>query len=312
MKIDGTLQALADPTRRRGVELLRMGPRAAGELAAELKMSAPAMSRHLKTLLRSGILSDERVRDDARLRVYKLEPARFRELSEWLDRIEAFLHAQSRERKRTLLIIDEAQNLSISALEELRMLSNFQYGGQALVQIFLLGQPEFRAALESDRLEQLRQRVIATHHLTAMGEDEIAPYITHRLTRAGWKGNPSFTADAHNALYRFSGGVPRRINLLANRALLYGALEQLDVIGAAAIEAVIDDMAVEEFASQPSPHSPDQPAAGDPTVALRLAALEARVEEQERALRRMLTLLVDWIEGEEDRPQGFDFRQHVG
>lgn len=239
-----------------------------------------------------------------------------------LDRIEAFLHAQSRERKRTLLIVDEAQNLSNSALEELRMLSNFQYGGQALVQIFLLGQPEFRVALESDRLEQLRQRVIATHHLTAMGEDEIAPYITHRLTRAGWKGNPSFTADAHEALYRFSGGVPRRINLLANRALLYGALERLDRIDAAAVEAVIDDMAVDELTSQPLPgkpspiafdsiDSPERPAA-DPTVALRIAALEARVEEQERALRRVLTLLVDWIEGEEERPQGFDFRQHVG
>jgi type II secretory pathway predicted ATPase ExeA len=87
-----------------------------------------------------------------------------------LDRIEAALHAQSREGKRTLLVVDEAQNLPFSALEELRMLSNFQLGGRALVQIFLLGQPEFRAALASERLEQLRQRVIATHHLSPMEE----------------------------------------------------------------------------------------------------------------------------------------------
>ena len=229
-----------------------------------------------------------------------------------LDRIEAFLHAQSRERKRTLLIVDEAQNLSVSALEELRMLSNFQYGGQALVQIFLLGQPEFREALESDRLEQLRQRVIATHHLTAMREDETAPYITHRLTRAGWKGTPCFTADAHATLHRASGGVPRRLNLLANRALLHGALEQLDTIDGAAVEEVIDDMAMDEAVPQPMPVPPEERPAADPTVALRIAALEARVEEQERALRRVLTLLVDWIEDEEERPQGLAFSRHMG
>jgi len=90
-----------------------------------------------------------------------------------LQRIEAFLHAQARKGLRTLLIVDEAQALAMSAVEELRMLSNFQLGGQALLQIFLLGQPEFRDLMNSPQLEQLRQRVIATHHLEPMMASEV-------------------------------------------------------------------------------------------------------------------------------------------
>jgi general secretion pathway protein A len=246
-----------------------------------------------------------------------------------LDRIETFLHEQSRQGKRTLLIVDEAQNLPVSALEELRMLSNFQYGGQALVQIFLLGQPEFRDALDSPRLEQLRQRVIATHHLTPMGEEEIEDYIAHRLAKAGWKGNPSFTQDAYAALHRFSGGIPRKINMLASRVLLYGALERLSLISGEAVAAVIQDMAVDgarpERPARDRPHivldlvPPSEPEEGtrpmhvaDPALAARIAALEARIDEQEDALRRVLTLLVDWVESDDPRPQGVVTRHNVG
>ncbi len=250
------------------------------------------------------------------------------EKAQLLDRIEGFLRGQSREGKRTLLIVDEAQNLPVSALEELRMLSNFQYGGQALVQIFLLGQPEFREALDSPRLEQLRQRVIATHHLTPMGEEEIEDYVTHRLTMAGWRGNPRFTEDAYVALHRFSGGIPRKINMLASRVLLYGALEQLALIDGNAVAAVIEDMEVDGarperaaaerppvpfgFVTPPASEAPTRTVhIADPAQAARIAALEARVEEQERALRRVLTLLVDWIEGDEARPQGIVTRHNA-
>src|SRR3546814_1463877 len=88
-----------------------------------------------------------------------------------LKQIEGWLHAQARAGKRSLLIVDEAQNLPISAIEELRMLSNFRLGGQSLLQIFLLGQPEFRDLLKSPELEQLRQRVIATHHLDPRSDE---------------------------------------------------------------------------------------------------------------------------------------------
>lgn len=178
-----------------------------------------------------------------------------------LARIERFLHEQARGGKRTLLIVDEAQNLPISALEELRMLSNFQYGGQALLQIFLLGQPEFRDALAQPRFEQLRQRVIATHHLTAMGPEEVAPYIMHRLACAGWKGTPRFTQDAYETFHRLSGGIPRRLNMLAGRVMLQGAIERLIDIDGEVVEDVASDLASESImpAAGPQPQARAMP-----------------------------------------------------
>lgn len=337
-----------------------------------------------------------------------------------LDRIERQLHAVARGGRRTLLIVDEAQALDISALEELRMLSNFQAGGHALLQIFLLGQPEFRTALNgSARLEQLRQRIIALHHLEPMTRSEVEPYVLHRLRVVGWAGNPHFSPDAFDALYAGSGGVPRRLNQLAGRVMLFGAVEQCAVIDAAIVHAVIADIAGDNavagddeladrayaagadlddgpavpdvdplaappealvapsdagpnpadiagangaawplvldearvvdlppapigaplsFASGmaerhpgeisapampdagPTSVAPEHVGAGTPKLAAapiitqtpapaadealhaRLAALEARVEEQEAALRRVLTLLVDWVESDSQRP----------
>ena len=88
--LDQTLAALADPTRRRVVDLLRQGPRRAGELANEFGVSPPAMSRHLRMMRRRGIIQEDRVEEDARVRVYRLVPARFNELSEWLRDVEAY------------------------------------------------------------------------------------------------------------------------------------------------------------------------------------------------------------------------------
>jgi general secretion pathway protein A len=158
--------------------------------------------------------------------------------------IERGLRATARAGRRTLLIVDEAQALPVSSLEELRMLSNFQTGSHALLQIFLLGQPEFRERLHgSDRLEQLRQRVIAVHHLDPMERDEVEPYMRHRLGVAGWTGRPGFTDDAYDAFFEGTDGVPRRLNQLAGRVLLYAAIEQLDTIDAHAVATVLADIA---------------------------------------------------------------------
>jgi general secretion pathway protein A len=138
---------------------------------------------------------------------------------------------EARAGKRTLLIVDEAQNLPVSALEELRMLSNFTAQGHALIQIFLLGQPEFRDKLAADPgLEQLRQRVIATHHLDPMERDEVEPYVVHRLAVAGWQGRPGFEPDAFGRALpphrRHSApGQPAR-----RRLMLYAAIEKLETI----------------------------------------------------------------------------------
>jgi general secretion pathway protein A len=223
-----------------------------------------------------------------------------------LERIEQWLEDQARSHKRTLLIVDEAQNLPISALEELRMLSNFQLGGQALIQILLLGQPEFREQLaHSEALEQLRQRVIANHHLGPIEEEELQAYISHRLIVAGAKGRPKFTSEASAALYRHTDGIPRRINQLATRLMLYGAVEQLETIGGDTVEAVVADLAADGASERREAVTPSRsggnPAANDKqaeaALELRIAMLEERLNEQDIALRRVLSLLVNWVEG---------------
>ncbi|PAL22678.1 XrtA/PEP-CTERM system-associated ATPase [Sphingopyxis sp. GW247-27LB] len=163
--------------------------------------------------------------------------------AELLRSMEQYLREQARAGRRTLLIVDEGQNLAISALEELRMLSNFQLGGHSLLQIFLLGQPEFRQTLfHSPTLEQLRQRVIATHHLDPMEPEEVEPYILHRLGKVGWTGNPSFSPDAFEEIFDYSEGVPRKLNVLVSRLLLYGAVEQLGRITGAHVRDVVSEI----------------------------------------------------------------------
>jgi general secretion pathway protein A len=222
-----------------------------------------------------------------------------------LDRIEHRLREESSRGKRTLLIVDEAQNLPVSALEELRMLSNFTSQGRALIQIFLLGQPEFRDRVaDEDSLEQLRQRIIATHHLDAMDANEVEPYVVHRLAVAGWQGRPAFEPEAFESVYRHSGGVPRKLNQLAARILLHAGIEQLETIGGADVEAVASDMAADRPASASGrvlplrPFAPASEPAGDSSPARRIAAIEARLDEQEAAVRRVLTVLLDWVENE--------------
>lgn len=160
-----------------------------------------------------------------------------------LGTIEGFLHEEARAGRRCLLIVDEAQNLSISAIEELRMLSNFQLGSHPLLQTLLLGQPEFRETLlESEELEQLRQRVIATHHLTAMQSGEVRAYIEHRLKCVGWKGNPGFDDQVFADIYEATGGVPRRINQIVNRLLLLGAVDRSSRIDGSMLKQVLGEL----------------------------------------------------------------------
>ena len=144
--------------------------------------------------------------------------------SDVLLSMEAFLVKLSLEGKRGLLIVDEAQNLTPQAMEELRMLSNYQLETQALLQSFLVGQPEFRRMLESPEMQQLRQRVIAGCHISPMDMEETRGYVEHRLTHVGWKGDPQFEPEAYQALFDASEGIPRRINSVCDRLLLSGYL----------------------------------------------------------------------------------------
>ncbi|MFM9851797.1 MAG: XrtA/PEP-CTERM system-associated ATPase [Sphingomonadaceae bacterium] len=220
------------------------------------------------------------------------------EKGQLLDRIEKFIIDRARTGQRTLLIVDEAQNLPISSLEELRMLSNFQAKEQSMLQIFLLGQPEFRDRLnDSAQLEQLRQRVIATHHLTSMEPNEVGPYIEHRMKLVGWQGNPHFEPAAYQMIFEKTGGVPRKINNLMSRILLMGAIEKSPVIDPRLIAAVIADLGKETAeAKDITPATPPASGSAMAELSARVAMLEAQSEEQGLALRRVLSLLVDWVE----------------
>jgi len=162
-----------------------------------------------------------------------------------LSRIEAFLEAQRRDARRVLLIVDEAQNLSYEALEELRMLSNLTLGDFPVLQSFLLGQAEFRAALKDPRLEQFRQRVIASCHLDPLRSEETRIYIEHRLKLAGWSDCPQFEEPAFADIHRLTGGVPRRINTLVDRILLFGFLEESKRIDTGMVRTVAEELAEE-------------------------------------------------------------------
>ncbi|MCC6481400.1 MAG: general secretion pathway protein, partial [Sphingomonadaceae bacterium] len=225
---------------------------------------------------------------------------------------------------------------------------------------------EFRDLMNAPELEQLRQRVIATHHLEPMLANEVEPYIRHRLSLVGWTNNPHFTADAYAAIYAATDGVPRRINALMSRVMLLGAVDHLTEIDVQAVQAVAADMglddgaagvaeavAVEETTAQDTALAPDaepmhmvnmteddapvgemvdapdaaplelhrireeldalrrvinlsgdrapeQRALGDrlDAIAVRVNGLEERSGEQEAALRKVLNLLVDWVENE--------------
>ena len=137
-----------------------------------------------------------------------------------LDPINEFLLRTHAVGQNNVLIIDEAQNLSADVLEQLRLLTNLETNERKLLQIILIGQPELRDMLARPELEQLAQRVIARFHLGTLSEAETAQYIRHRLTVAGLRGALPFDAPARQRIHQLSRGVPRRINLLCDRALL--------------------------------------------------------------------------------------------
>ena len=172
-------------------------------------------------------------------------PAQRLSKAELLSSLEAFLLTHAREGKRCLLVVDEAQNLSPRAVEELRMLSNFQLGNQSLLQSFLVGQPEFRQILQRPEMEQFRQRVSATCHIGPLDCAETEAYITHRLKCAGSSGEPHFEPAVFPAIFAASQGIPRRINSICDRLLLLGFMENRKRLTLADVEAVIRDFANE-------------------------------------------------------------------
>jgi general secretion pathway protein A len=220
-----------------------------------------------------------------------------------LQRISDFALAQHRNGRRVLLIVDEAQNLSFEALEELRMLSNIFFDRTMALQSFLLGQPQFRATLGSPRLEQLRQRVTAAYHLGPLNEAESKAYVEHRLRRADWTGDPHFSEDCFPLIHQRTGGVPRQINTLCSRLLLFGFLEELHTLTANSVQKVANDLR-EEIALVAAPTAADPPAEpGGSTdvfsqITHRLDLLEDNVHRQGRVIKRVIEIAASYLQGQ--------------
>ena len=143
----------------------------------------------------------------------------------YVDAINDYLLASHAQGRNNVLVIDEAQNLSAEVLEQLRLLTNLETSERKLLQIILIGQPELRTILARPELEQLAQRVIARYHLGPLSEAETGAYIAHRMAVAGAQGAPVFPASSVPPIHRITHGVPRRINLLCDRALLGAYVE---------------------------------------------------------------------------------------
>src|SRR3954453_20499794 len=154
-----------------------------------------------------------------------------------LQRLAEFLVQQRQAGRLTLLVIDEAQNLSLPALEEIRMLSNLETEKSKLLQIILIGQPDLRDKLDRPELEQLRQRITVSYHLEPLDADETHQYVNHRLARASVGAPLEFPRGVTDRIHARSNGVPRLINVIADATLVFGYGEERSEID----EALVDD-----------------------------------------------------------------------
>jgi general secretion pathway protein A len=206
-------------------------------------------------------------------------------VKDYLDPINNFLLKTHAVGQNNVLIIDEAQMLSADVLEQLRLLTNLETNDRKLLQIILIGQPELRDMLARPELEQLAQRVIARYHLGAMTETETEAYIRHRLAVAGMKSTMPFEAKAIRRIHQLSRGVPRRINLLCDRALLGAYADGKGQVD----RRIVDKAAAEVFGTRTTEAAPRTPRLARP-VWMGLSLLGAA------ALAGIVALLVDGVQ----------------
>jgi len=206
--------------------------------------------------------------------------------------IEGFLTTLSRQRRRALLVVDEAQNLTARAMEELRMLSNFQIGERPMLQSFLVGQPELRSMMRDPSMQQLRQRIIATCHLGPLEAEETQLYIEHRLRMVGWAGDPAIDAPVFAAVHESAGGIPRRINALCGRLLLGAYLSRVHEIRLEDAVAAINEMR-DEGGPDTSPAPAARPAERSSDLArpMMASSVIARLDRLERTVNTILEIV---------------------
>jgi len=252
-----------------------------------------SVSRIVNTML------DARELLEAVMLDFGLEPSRDQSKPVLLRDLARYLVDQRSMGRLALLVIDEAQNLSLAALEEVRMLSNLETEKSKLIQIALIGQPNLRELLQRPELEQLRQRVTVSYHLQALDSTETAAYVNHRLRRAAIGAPLEFSRDVCDLIHLHSDGIPRKINVIADAVLLFGYGEEQKTITVDLTHEVLEELestGVIEMASQDTPVSATATQARA-SVPVRddadLIAREERLAQRERQLAEQQRILVE-------------------
>ncbi len=182
------------------------------------------------------------------------------------------------------------------------MLSNFVVNHMPPLQSFLLGQPQFRAIMGLPELEQLRQRVLASFHLGPLTETDTRSYIEHRLSLVGWKSDPRFTDGAFWAIYRETGGVPRKINALCSRLMLFGFLEETHLVDEETVVQVADELKTElgdvTASGAPVASGARTDTVGGDELDQRLAKIEQKLDRNDQAIKRALALIAASLDKE--------------
>lgn len=189
-----------------------------------------------------------------------------------------------------LLVVDEAQTLTSTALEMLRILSNLEVNGHALLQVFLIGQAELQRTIIDHRMEQLRQRIIASHKLEPMGAEECREYILHRLKAVGWNHDPELDPGIFAGVYRAGRGIPRKVNLIMDRLLLHGYLEERHSLDEAALTIVLDEWHEEMVDVPQTLEAAPNPSRGEALTATAPTEREAQFTELDLKQRNNVLL----------------------
>jgi general secretion pathway protein A len=200
-----------------------------GEIGAGKSTLCRALLDHLGSNFSTALILNPVLDADHLIKAIALEfglDARDLDRLDMLENINLFLLRQVEEEKETVLIIDEAQNLTNELLEQVRLLSNLETDDRKLLQIVLIGQPELRDRLNDPALRQLRQRITVRYHLSPLKRPEVNEYVEHRLSISGAKRPPNFTSWAMRRIYSYTKGIPRLINALCDKCLLAGFVQQ--------------------------------------------------------------------------------------
>jgi general secretion pathway protein A len=215
-----------------------------GEIGAGKTTLCRALLDRLDTRTKTSLIFNPSLPEiqllEAVLNDFGIEPKRSSKVA-LLRQLNGFLLEQLSLGNNAVLIIDEAQNLKASTLEAIRMLSNLETEKEKLIQIVLVGQPELRDKLSSPKLLQLRQRISVRFHVKALDKDEVREYIEHRLTVAGSRGNVVFSPEAIARIYEYTNGIPRLVNVLCDKSLLFGFAEGTHFIDEAVMKRCIEE-----------------------------------------------------------------------